>query len=88
MNKPERIYHVRQTQLSIARFYGGCKLNGVDYHYDAASDTLTRMDIWKARCANSKEEALKNAKAEREKWLAAQTRFTDFFILSAPRLDP
>ena len=78
MNKPERIYHVRQTQLSIARFYGGCKFSGAYYHYDAESDTLTRMDIWKARCANSKEEAAKAAKTERERWTAAQARFTGF----------
>jgi len=66
-NRPERIYNVRKTQFSIARFYGGCKINGANYHYDTDSDTLTRMDIWKARCASSKEDAAKAAKAERDK---------------------
>lgn len=56
MNRPERIYNVSQTQLSIARHYGCIKFNGADYHYDVESDTLTRMDVWKARAASSKEE--------------------------------
>ncbi len=77
-NRPERIYNVSKTQFSIARFYGGCKFNGANYHYDADSDTLTRMDIWKARCASSKEDAAKAAKAEREKWMKAQQSFTAF----------
>ena len=78
MNRPERIYNVSQTQLSMARFYGSCKLNGADYHYDAESDTLTRMDVWKARIASSKEEGAKAAKAEREKWTKAQQSFAGF----------
>lgn len=77
-NRPERIYNVSKTQFSIARVYGRCKFNGADYHYDAESDTLTRMDIWKARCASSKEEAEKAVKAEREKWMKAQQSFTAF----------
>lgn len=78
MNRPERIYNVSQTQMSVARFFGGCKLNGVDYHYDAESDTLTRMDIWNALCSTSKEEAAKAKKAEREKWMKAQQSFAAF----------
>lgn len=78
MNRPERIYNVSQTQFSVARFYGGCSFNGADYHYDAESDTLIRMDIWKARCASSKEEAEKAAQAERDKWTNAQQSFSAF----------
>ena len=78
MNRPERIYNVSQSQFSVARHYGGCKINGADYHYDAASDTLTRMDIWKARCASSKEESAKAAKDEREKWMDVQQSFIAF----------
>ena len=78
MKKPERIYNVSQTQLSIARYYGGIKFNGANYHYDAQSDTLTRMDIWKARAAASKEEAKKATKEEREKWTGAQQSFAAF----------
>ena len=64
--------------MSVARHYGGCKFNGADYHYDVDSDTLTRMDVWKERCASSKEEAAKVAKAEREKWAKAQQSFAGF----------
>lgn len=78
MNRPERIYNVSQTQFSVARYYGGCKFNGADYHYDAESDTLTRMDVWKERRANSKEDAAKAAKAERDKWTKAQQSFASF----------
>jgi len=78
MNRPERIYNVSQTQLSVARFYGGCKLQGADYHYDAESDTLTRMDIWKERIASDKEVGKKAAKSEREKWTKAQNSFAAF----------
>ena len=77
MNRPERIYNVSQTLLSVARFYGGCSLNGADYHYDAESGTLTRMDVWKAQCASSKKEGAKAAKAEREKWTKAQQSFAE-----------
>lgn len=78
MNRPERIYNVSQTQLSVARFYGGCKLQGANYHYDAESDTLTRMDIWQERIASDKEEGKRAAKAEREKWEKAQVSFAAF----------
>ena len=78
MNRPERIYNVSQTQLSIARYYRGIKFNGADYHYDAESDTLTRMDVWRARMASSKDEADRAARAEREKWMTAQDGFAGF----------
>jgi hypothetical protein len=75
---PECFYNVSQTQLSIARYYGGIKYNGADYHYDAESDTLTRMDVWRARMASSKDEADRTARAEREKWTKAQDGFEGF----------
>ena len=78
MNRPERIYNVSQTQLSVARFYGGCKFNGADYHHHPENDTLTRLGILKTRCASSKKEAAKAAKAEREKWMKAQQSFAAF----------
>lgn len=86
MNRPERIYNVSQTQLSVARHYGGCKFNGADYHYDAESDTLTRMDIWKARCASSKEYAAKAAKDERKngRMHSIALRPSNFLVSSRP----
>lgn len=81
MNRPERIYHASQTQLSVARLFGGCKFNGADYHYDAENDELVRMDIWKAHIASDKKaaaKAAKAAKAERDKWMKVQQSFVDF----------
>jgi len=45
--KPERYYHVSQTQLSVARYYGGCTVNGTHYVYDPTTDTLIREDVLK-----------------------------------------
>lgn len=42
---PEKFYHVSQTQLSIARHYGGCVYNGDYYLYNPNDDTLTRQEI-------------------------------------------
>jgi hypothetical protein len=47
MSAPEKIYHVSQTQLSIARHYGGCTFNGHSYTYNPADDSLTRDDVLK-----------------------------------------
>lgn len=71
MNRPEYIHHVSQTQLSIARHYGGCTFNGADYHYDAENDRLIRMDIYKAMKASDKKGALLAAREERAKWRKA-----------------
>lgn len=81
INRPEVIYHVSHTQLSVAWLFGAIKYNGADYHYDAETDTLTRMDIWRARLAANKEEAARVAKEERAKWeavKAAQKSFVGF----------
>lgn len=72
---PERIYGVSQSQFSIARYYGGCKAYGVDYHYDANSDSLIRMDIWRQQIKKNSDAAYNYAKQEREKWQAAQGGF-------------
>lgn len=34
MVKNEKIYGWMNTQLSIARFYGGCTVNGIEYSID------------------------------------------------------
>jgi hypothetical protein len=71
IEKPERIYNVIATQFSIARHYGGCTINGVYYHYDQASDTLIREDVFKARVAEAK-------KAAKAKSNTAQQVFAEF----------
>lgn len=46
---PERIYGWLNTQLSIARHYGGCKYNGHDYSIapNEEGQPLVRMDVLK-----------------------------------------
>lgn len=58
---PEVYYNVSQTQMSIARRFGGLKVNGVEYRYDAETDRLVREDIAK------RDEQYKAA--ERRKWV-------------------
>lgn len=72
---PERIYGVSQSMFSIARYYGGCKAYGETYHYDAATDSLVRMDIWREQIKKQYNVADDYEKQEREKWKAAQDGF-------------
>lgn len=58
MNAPEKIYHVSQTQLSIARYYGGCTFQGYGYTYNPTEDTLTRNDVLKGEKKPKKEKVL------------------------------
>lgn len=72
MSAPEEIHHVSQSQFSVARHYGGCKFQGVSYHYDVERDTLVRLDVWQTRIKAGNAEAKRAARAEREKWEALQ----------------
>lgn len=56
---PERIYNWLNTQLSIARHFGGCKYNGADYviAYDEEGQPLVRSDLLKKPKRGEKEEA-------------------------------
>jgi hypothetical protein len=62
---PERYYRVSQTQLSIARHYGGANINSTYYVYLPDTDELVRHDIWAAEQKEAKRLAL-----ERKKWEA------------------
>lgn len=70
---PERFYHVSKTQLSTARHYGGCKINGATYVYDVDNDELVRFDIVK------KDMQLKKQLEEQEKkkWLELEIAFRE-----------
>jgi hypothetical protein len=48
-NSPERIHHWLNTQLSIARHYGGIRYNGEEYviAYNEEGQPLVRMDVIK-----------------------------------------
>ncbi|OQY25504.1 MAG: hypothetical protein B6244_14910 [Candidatus Cloacimonetes bacterium 4572_55] len=70
--KPERIYHVSKTQLSVARHWGQCTYNGALYHYDAVADMLTRDDIFKENLAQNKQLADDHKKAEKERFMSMQ----------------
>lgn len=56
MNHPERYYNVSQSQMSIARHFGGMKVNGKRYIYDPTTDALIRDDVAKreAKAAKAK----------------------------------
>lgn len=70
---PERFYHVSQTQLSVARLYGGCKVNGAFYRYLAADDCLVREDVFRA---DEKAKA-QHRREERKKWMALKDNQLD-----------
>lgn len=54
---------IRFTQLSIARHYGGTKVNGVHYVYIPESDELVREDVL-AMVMKRRADALKKAAPE------------------------
>ncbi len=47
MRTPDKILNVSQSQLSIARHYGGINFNGKYYIYNPVEDSLTREDVFK-----------------------------------------
>lgn len=57
----------RNSQLSIARHYGGIKINGRYFYLDPESDFLIREDIWKKELTDEKRK-----EAEKKKWLKSQ----------------
>lgn len=48
---------VSMSQLSIARLYGGCKVNGHSFIYNPTDDSLIREDVvkWMAKRTGKKE---------------------------------
>lgn len=64
---PERIHHVSKTQLSIARYFGGCKYNGDEYVYIPGEDVLIRKDVFK-----------KEKKGKNHNDQTSQMKFPDF----------
>lgn len=55
--------NVSRTQLSIARHYGGCKVQGKQFVYNWQDDSLIREDVVKWMAKRIKDEA-KAAKTE------------------------
>lgn len=56
MNAPDRIFHWLDSQLSIARHYGGCTFNGASYviAYGEEGQPLVRVDVLKREKAATK----------------------------------
>lgn len=75
-NAPEIIYRVSESQFSVSRYYGGCKAFGHNYHYDANSDSLVRLDIWQDQIRKADKLVSKySLKEQRDKWIAEQYQF-------------
>lgn len=53
---PFVICGVSRSQLSIARFYGGCKFQGRNYSYIPTTDELLRDDVVKWLAKHRKEQ--------------------------------
>ena len=62
---PEKIYGWLNTQLSIARYYGGCTYNGHSYLIDMQDPDkpLVRQDVHLAEI-KARKEAVKASKAQ------------------------
>jgi hypothetical protein len=55
---PEKIYGWLDTQLSVARHYGGMRYQGHDYRIDFndAERPLVRIDIWRKELKAARQE--------------------------------
>lgn len=64
VSTPERIHGWQNSQLSIARHYGGCKYNGADYviAYNEEGQPLVRWDVLKREAKEAKAAAKAAAK--------------------------
>ena len=72
---PERIYNWLNTQLSIARFYGGCDYNGASYAIDwnEEGQPLVRTDVLAKEKKAARKKAKEAADAEKEAASKKQT---------------
>ena len=72
---PERIYNWLNTQLSIARFYGGCDYNGASYAiaWNEEGQPLVRTDVLAKEKKAARKKAKEAADAEKEAVSKKQT---------------
>lgn len=65
MKTPEKIYGWLNSQLSVARFYGSCKLNGHTYVIDETDPDkpLVRQDVLKSERKERKKITKEQAQA-------------------------
>jgi hypothetical protein len=59
---PFGMTNVSMTQMSIARYFGGIKVNGYDYVYNPMTDELIRLDVlkWKNKQKKQKKKSNEN----------------------------
>lgn len=69
MTAPERIYHWLDSQLSIARFYGGIDYNGVRYSIslNEPGQPLVRDDVLAREAKEARASKRKSAADEASK---------------------
>lgn len=68
------IYNVKNTQFSIARYYGGVKINGVFYVYNPIEDSLTKESILKKT-------KMKKKKDRNEELWDVISKFQDSYLI-------
>lgn len=81
MSAPERIYGWLNTQLSVARFYGGCIYNGQRYVIAMEEDgnPLVRWDVLKREAKSKSEKQKEEKKKGREEKAAFEATLQDLF---------
>lgn len=75
---PFVICGVSRSQLSIARFYGGCKFQGRNYSYIPTTDELLRDDVvkWLAKHRKAQRKVGAGNTAMQDDLLTANTNYT------------
>ncbi len=75
---PFVICGVSRSQLSIARFYGGCKFQGRNYYYIQPTDELLRDDVvkWLAKHRKAQRKAGGSSTATQCDLLTANVELT------------
>lgn len=74
MTAPERIYGWRNTQLSVAKWYGGCTYQGKNYIIDVEhpDEPLLRVDVMASEKKAKLQLKTSMTRAEVERALIAQ----------------
>ena len=74
---PDRIHNWQHSQLSIARYYGGCSYLGARYAiaYNEEGSPLVRIDVIEAKAKSEKAAKKAKRKTDQQKAIEAQGSF-------------
>jgi hypothetical protein len=72
VREPLAYADVCNTQLSVARFYGGCTVNGQHFYYLPDTDELLRGDVFKWIECRRADEVIASRRAEEARAAAMQ----------------